>query len=326
MLKKTKKSIRRLGAVVMALAMAMSVMAINAFAVDAGLPTLKKAYTKAGTATVAPAEALSFDITDKSATDLNVDSPYYNGAAELPDITLTKTAVSGEFVLGGVENIQGIGNFTYMMTEKDGGTAGVTYATDAVKVNIIKSYKVDAQGNSDINTVVTVAAVGIPNGDSKTDTITNTFTAGDLTIDKVVKGAFGDKNKKFAVTVTLTAPEGETVRNDITLSDGQTIAAGWTGTKTVTVTVTDATSVTLSNIPAGVTYKVEETAASSSGYTVTYGQQEGSIADAAVTATVTNTKDATTPTGVIMNIAPYVLMVALAGGIAFFFLRRKHAE
>lgn len=35
MLKKTKKSIRRLGAVVMALAMAMSVMAINAFAVDA---------------------------------------------------------------------------------------------------------------------------------------------------------------------------------------------------------------------------------------------------------------------------------------------------
>lgn len=42
--------------------------------------------------------------------------------------------------------------------------------------------------------------------------------------------------------------------------------------------------------------------------------------------TVTNTKNATTPTGVIMNIAPYVLMVALAGGIAFFFLRRKHAE
>lgn len=58
MLKKTKKSIRRLGAVVMALAMAMSVMAINAFAVDENpdMRAFKKTYTNTA---VQPAEALS---------------------------------------------------------------------------------------------------------------------------------------------------------------------------------------------------------------------------------------------------------------------------
>lgn len=41
----------------------------------------------------------------------------------------------------------------------------------------------------------------------------------------------------------------------------------------------------------------------------------------------TNTKDASTPTGVIMTIAPYALMVVLAGAFAVVFLtRRNRAE
>lgn len=53
MLKKTKKSIRRLGAVVMALAMAMSVMAINAFAANnPETVTITKTLTKSADAPV----------------------------------------------------------------------------------------------------------------------------------------------------------------------------------------------------------------------------------------------------------------------------------
>lgn len=46
-----------------------------------------------------------------------------------------------------------------------------------------------------------------------------------------------------------------------------------------------------------------------------------------VTATVTNTRETTPPTGVIMTIAPYALMVVLAGAFAVVFLtRRNRAE
>ena len=212
------------------------------------------------------------------------------------------------------------------MKEKNAGTAGVTYSSDEVTVNVVNSYKVNDDNTVDTNTIVQSVAVGIKGENGKTDTITNTFTAGSLTIDKKVTGAFGDKNKAFKVTVTLTAPTDKTVRNDITYGN-QTISAGWTGQKVVDVTVTDATSVTFDNIPSGVTYEVAEADYTSDGYdAASYDNETGTINNTAVTTTITNNKDASTPTGVIMNIAPYVLMVALAGGIAFFFLRRRNAE
>ncbi|HJC88165.1 MAG TPA: QVPTGV class sortase B protein-sorting domain-containing protein, partial [Candidatus Eisenbergiella intestinigallinarum] len=37
-----------------------------------------------------------------------------------------------------------------------------------------------------------------------------------------------------------------------------------------------------------------------------------------------NIRNASTPTGVVLNIAPYIAMVALAGVLAFVFLRRRH--
>ena len=40
---------------------------------------------------------------------------------------------------------------------------------------------------------------------------------------------------------------------------------------------------------------------------------------------ITNEKDFVTPTGVAMDVAPYALMVALAGGAAVTFLRKKES-
>ena len=323
-----KNTLKRLGAIVMVLAMAMSVMAVTAFAEDT-TPTLAKEYTKAGKATVTPSEELSFSVKTKTATDLNVDSPYYGEDGEdIPNITLTKKADASTFTIGGVDQLQGIGNFIYTLTENDANTAGVTYSTDEVTVNVIRSY-------GDNNQIVTSIAVGVKGEEGKTASITNTFTAGSLTIDKVVTGALGDRNKEFEVTVTLTAPAGKTVRNNITYGTETIAPTDWTtddttgvSTVTVTVTVTDTTSVTLQNIPSGVAYSVAEADYTSDGYDAasydTY--KTGTINNTAVTTKITNNKNASTPTGVIMNIAPYVLMVALAGGIAFFFLRRRNAE
>lgn len=334
-----KNTLKRLGAIVLALAMAMSVMAVTAFAEDT-TPTLAKEYTKAGKATVTPSEELSFSVKTKTATDLNVDSPYYGAnGADIPDITLIKDANASTFTIGGVDQLQGIGNFTYTLTENDANTAGVTYSTDEVTVNVVNSYKVNADNTVDTSTIVQNVAVGVKGVEGKIASITNTFTAGSLTIDKVVTGALGDKQKGFDVVVTLTAPTGKTVRNNITYSTATgtvTIAPNqWSTSATtgkssvaVTVTVTDATSVTFNNIPSGVAYEVAEADYTSDGYDAAGydNNKSGTITSTAVTTTITNNKNASTPTGVIMNIAPYVLMVALAGGIAFFFLRRRNAE
>ena len=40
----------------------------------------------------------------------------------------------------------------------------------------------------------------------------------------------------------------------------------------------------------------------------------------------TNLKNAVTPTGIAMTVAPYILMVAVAGIFAILFLRRRHEE
>ena len=77
------------------------------------------------------------------------------------------------------------------------------------------------------------------------------------------------------------------------------------------------------------TYTVMETEVE--GYTTTVNEKAANtLTDNAVdTSKVTfvNDKGSDAPTtGVILNIAPYILMVALAGVLAFFFLRKRHYE
>lgn len=56
-------------------------------------------------------------------------------------------------------------------------------------------------------------------------------------------------------------------------------------------------------------------------------EQTGNTKEGDVTVAYTNTKQVTTPGGVIMTIAPYALMVVLAGAFAVVFLtRRNRAE
>ena len=46
--------------------------------------------------------------------------------------------------------------------------------------------------------------------------------------------------------------------------------------------------------------------------------------DAAVD--IKNTKDVVTPTGIVMNVAPYAMMLAVAGGLGVVFMNRKKEE
>ena len=68
------------------------------------------------------------------------------------------------------------------------------------------------------------------------------------------------------------------------------------------------------------TANTEGTNVSTGDTPIIMGQKDNAVV-------VTNSRTADAPaTGVILNIVPYILMVALAGVLAFFFLRKRHYE
>lgn len=317
MLKKTQKSIRRLGAVVMALAMAMSVMAINAFAVDASANLqLKKNLETVGTNASIQAETFEFTATYDSQKDTTHNAPQAGAV----------TISSASYGVGesGEKNINvaidktkfaGPGTYYFIIKETAGNTDGMTYSTQEKKL-AVQIYADD--------TAPTYYVVANGNEAKNDGVFKNTYTTHKLTVAKDVTGNQGDTNKKFDITVTISGATGETYATNQT-KDGATVTL--TSGTPYTFQLADNESVEIYNLSAGDTYTVDEADYANEGYTVT-GEVTTAIAigTADKSVTVTNNKDASTPTGVIMNIAPYVLMVALAGGIAFFFLRRKHAE
>ena len=117
-----------------------------------------------------------------------------------------------------------------------------------------------------------------------------------------------------AITVDLTAG-----------GDGVHIGGLTVGDK-VHVEELDGTSYTMgvgSNNTNSATYiqNLDETAASLAAYKTSFN----SIKDGSEV-TVTNTKNGVAPTGIIMNVAPYAMMLAVAGGLGVVFVNRKKEE
>lgn len=168
----------------------------------------------------------------------------------------------------------------------------------------------------------------------------------DLTITKAVAGKQGDKSKQFEFTVTFTAPSvlpnGQTAAqalNAITATaNGATDiqfadAADGATTRTVTFKAADAKGVTFSNVLVGTTYSVQETKVD--GYTQSWkatangaestSQDNLLIGEKTNNGTMTNTHSDVTPTGLIINNLPFIMLgcVAVAGVVAYGAAKRK---
>lgn len=167
--------------------------------------------------------------------------------------------------------------------------------------------------------------------------------ANDLTIEKAVKGSMGNmseeftfsftvnsntENKAFSYVVTKdgeqqtsqTVTEGTQVPN-ILLAHGDTIKiTGLTGTDSVTVSETDN----------GEGYTTSYLVTSGSTQNGTTAENVGLATSAgnpvSTNITFTNTREAVSPTGLIMDIAPYVLLVVVAAAGCFVFLRKRRED
>lgn len=300
--------------------------------------TLTKEYKLTNAGTTSPAETFNFsaltctNVTDAAdgVTTANAPVPTINNVSYTAGEAGSESAKKNITIT--LPTYTSVGIYTYTFSEINGGTAGVTYRSDAITlvVTVIEQ-----------NGKVRVAAVhtegeGVA---TKSGEFNNEYSAGSLSVKKTVTGIMGDKEKEFTVKVTFTAPEGDTVREAITYIDGneiKTIAAGegWTDSKEVDITLKHNETVTFNNIPYGVTYTVVEndyTGKDNGGYdpaSYQFDDNNKKIDSASESVTITNNKGGVVDTGINMDSMPYILMLAVVfmGLFVFFSKKRKMRE
>lgn len=332
-----KKTIRRLGALAMVLAMAVSVFAVNASATDAEAspaPAMKKDLQITNEGTSINGETFMFNVEFNRMGDKTKYTTNPQEGAVTATNAVYDSGVSGEkpFELHiDKGKFPGPGEYYFKITEKQGTTAGMNYSTQE-KMLVVHIYS---------GTTTPTYYIIANNGEAKNDgKFTNIYNAAkSLKIHKNVTGTMGNKDKTFRAKVTFTAPTGKTVNSTIVYGEETIAPDKWSAdangnlTVSVWVDLKDGNDVKndieFVNVPYGVTCTVEEDDYSSEGYDdPEYSANNGGAVDAAaMTVTVTNNKNATTPGGVIMTIAPYALMLVVAGAFAVVFLsRRNRAE
>lgn len=213
------------------------------------------------------------------------------------------------------------GVYHYVVSEDGGNYDGMSYSTEEYDVYVFVEN--DTNGYKIANVLVYNKA------GQKAENVefNNTYVTNNVSLKKVVTGNQADKSKKFEFTVTVNGQSDE----KYTAILGSTTTVLETGVPAKFTLGNDET-VTIYGLSESDTYEFVETDCSADGYKTTI---TGADTANGLTATgntnggndavvYTNEKNVQAPTGIMMNVAPYVLMVAVAAVLAVVFLRRKN--
>lgn len=234
------------------------------------------------------------------------------------------------------------GIYHYEVTENDPAYEGVTKDSSTYDVYLYV-YNTDDYTDLYVGHVVTVKSGETAKSDL---TFTNDYgkvndTTHDVTVTKTVAGNQGDqKNDEFNFNVDVNGANGEAYKvvvdydSTTTNADKDQTLAITSNADPVTVTIKHNGKITIYGLSATDTYTIEETTgADEAGYTVDNnksndktGKVTGQTTSDGESYIVTNTKTATTPTGIVMNVAPYVLLVVVAAAGCFVFLRKRRED
>lgn len=301
------------------------------------------------TFTVEPANATT--IKDKDGNDVNVKDGIADGlkadkgAIFVPDtiedtgLTYTPSDANKASLKTDASVFTEPGIYHYKVSEDNGGYEGITYDTTVYDVYVYVSAKLDANKNATNVMYVSgvVSAKSVDGETAKSDLDFNNAYNGvhKVAVTKKVQGGFATAGDIFKFDVTVKGATDEvykvvyTTKNVPTtthVASGNTIKVELGKDDTVTIyglSATDSYTITEQGITNGKT---------ATGYTVTddCGVSDGIVSGKGGTEDanyiITNTKEAVTPTGIAMTVAPYILMVAVAGIFAVLFLRRRHEE
>lgn len=349
---------RRMFAMLLALALVFS-MSATAFAAETGKATadyrseekeadilIEKLYqvNQSDNAQLYPQETLTFeavpDETNPDDSNLTIDA-----------LTVTGNANQALTIHLPVYSL--VGTYKYTITETtEKEMQGVTYSDDAIAVTVLVTYNYEDE-KLDTQIVLSTKTPGDQSSDAdedgKVDTFVNQYDVGKLTLSKTVTGNLGAKDVYFDIEVTFTSPKevasdipvtGGSHEDNVTviaITDWEEAESGWTCTKVFKLK--DSDLLTFADIPAGVSYTVEEDAKHLVGddgfdvnsdpdtdYTVVYTGGTGTIAAAETAeAAVQNEKKTTVETGVLLDSMPYVLMfTAAAAGLIVLFGKKRY--
>lgn len=269
------------------------------------------------------------------------------GTTAMTEDTLVKADQKATFTVN-LNAFADRGPGVYKYTVKEDSTTnpydGVTY-DDSVKT----LYVTIIQGDSGLE----VKSTELVNEDnSKTNDFNNDYdavteTLHDVTIIKKVEGDFGDKvNDVFKFTVSVDGEENETYYVEYVEGGNQTtvktdaIKEG----EQKTFDIRNDGYVKIYGLDRDDTYTVTESEYADKGYTAYVDtayvegnthesdgvQQKDNITDATIsndsTVAIYNVKTGSVATGVMMDIAPYALLVVVAAAGCFVFLRKRRED
>ena len=171
----------------------------------------------------------------------------------------------------------------------------------------------------------------------KSEGYTSTYKTYSLSLEKKVEGSMADLSRKFDFTLAFTGPAGTSftcvIRNGGTDTAEAPVVLDENGTASVTgIQLNNSTGTyVITGVPSTVSYKITENIDDGEGYTTTHQINKGAATGTITTGTstsadstkelmgknenrviFTNTKNAVSPTGIVRNVLPYVLMVGIA--------------
>lgn len=303
----------------------------------------------------APEETISYTPGNKSFTG----NAYYSDPDAIPPVSIKPVTVDadgtgaakreGSLVVTVPESYAAVGTYTYNFTRTSINDAGVTdNVPTGLTVVVTVTNKLDKDGNVlegqfDRYVVIKDANKENTKYDDK-DGVNLSYAAGQLTVTKKVTGNLGDQSasNKFPFEIKLFGLDGKTVRGTYTYTvagkDSGKPITFVDGKTTVDASIAHNESIVIKDLPAGVSYTVDELDGNkqplqlngkSNGYTLAnIDKADGSIVGADEDqATYTNEKTGEVKTGVLLNNAPYIAILGGAAVVAIYVVnKRRHSD
>lgn len=332
------------GALALSMMFAMAVpMAFADTPRDMTSVTVKKLYKLDGDG-VSPAETFTLRQTDSEVVDSEAEKAPALGTitgASFGEGAATAEGASGNITIA-LPTYEKVGIYKYTLEEVAGKTAGVSYYGNEIK--LVVTVVNDGTGKVRVAAVHTEAENedggfdSITKGEGgKSDTFANTYKANELEVSKTVTGNMGDKDKYFTFHVTFTKNSNEDAPTLIKYEDatGEHTLTFTGGTATKEFTLKNESEMHFTNVPAGVTYTVSEESYATDGYKTYIGSEteenekrsaEGTATTEKATVAFFNHKGGDVDTGVILDNAPYMLMLAVVAGAAMTLVIKKRRE